>query len=150
MTEKSKKMLAELDEKAQPVFKFFLELLDTALGEDQYIIFEGRRSTAVQAAYFAQGREPLDVVNRLRQAAGLYLITEAGNKNKITWTMQSNHIDGLAMDVLPVDSRGLPTWDLAHYRKQFEIIRNNGKEAGLVCGADWSPNADWPHYEIRT
>jgi hypothetical protein len=149
MTERSKKMLAELDPAARPVFENFLERLDKALGDDRYIVFEGRRRTEVQNAYYAQGRESLEEVNKKRAAAGLYLLQSERDNYVITWTLFSKHIAGLAMDVLPVDGRGNPTWDLAHYRKSFETIRNCGKQAGLVCGADWSPNADWPHYEIR-
>ncbi|MCL2722006.1 MAG: M15 family metallopeptidase [Treponema sp.] len=150
MTERSKKMLTELDKRAQPAFIGFLSRLDAVLGDDQYIVFEGRRTPAVQSAYFAQGRQPLEEVNRLRQEAGLWLIRSQNDNRVITWTLQSKHIEGLAMDVLPVDGRGNPTWDLAHFRMQFEHIRNCGRAIGLICGADWlSPQADWPHYEIK-
>jgi hypothetical protein len=149
MTERSKRMLTELDPAAQPIFKKFLEQLDNVLGDDKYIVFEGRRRTEVQNAYYAQGREFLEEVNKKRAAAGLYLLQSERDNYVITWTLFSKHIAGLAMDVLPVDGRGNPTWDLAHYRKSFETIRDCGKQAGLVCGADWSPNTDWPHYEIR-
>ena len=151
MTDRSRRMLAELDPRAQATFRDFLDRLDMVLHDDQYIVFEGRRTVAVQRAYFAQGREPLEEVNRLRAAAGLWLLrSENDNRRQITWTMQSKHIDGLAMDVLPVNGRGQPTWDLAHFGWQFETIRNCGRAAGLICGADWSPpHVDWPHYEIR-
>ena len=151
MTERTIRMLRELDARAQVTFEKLFTNLDNELGDDQYIVFEGRRSVAVQEAYFAQGRKPLAEVNRLRQIAGLWLLrTENDNKNPITWTLQSKHIDGLAMDVLPVDGKGNPTWDLAHFRRQFEIIRDCGRDVGLVCGADWSsPRTDWPHYEVR-
>jgi len=148
MTERSKRMLAALDDKARPVFADFFNRLDGTLGEDQYIAFEGRRTVAVQEAYYAQGRETLESVNEKRKKAGLYLLRSEKDNYIITWTLKSKHIDGFAMDVLPVDGAGNPTWDLAHFRKQFENIRNCGKEAGLVCGADWNP-ADWPHYETR-
>ena len=148
MTERSRRMVAALDDRARPAFEDFLGELDRALGDDQYIVFEGRRTVAVQEAYLAQGRETLENVNKKRAAAGLYLLRSEKDNYKITWTLKSKHIDGLAMDVLPADGAGIPTWDLAHFRKQFEIIRNCGKEAGLICGADWNP-ADWPHYETR-
>ena len=148
MTEHSRKMLAELAPAAQPVFKNFLEQLDNALGGDRYIVFEGRRKTEVQQAYYAQGRESLEEVNKKRAIAGLYLLQSERDNYVITWTLKSKHIDGLAMDVLPVDGRGNPTWDMAHYLKFFETIRDCGKQEGLVCGADW-PTPDWPHYEIR-
>jgi hypothetical protein len=141
-------MLSELAEQAQPKFTDFLNRLDAALGENRYIVFEGRRTVAVQQAYYAQGRELLEDVNRLRQQAGLRPIFENENRKAITWTLKSKHIEGLAMDVLPVDGRGNPTWDLPNYRIEFETIRECGKQAGLICGADWRPNTDWPHYEI--
>ena len=147
MTERSSKMLSELNSAAQPTFNAFLRCLDAELGDEQYIVFEGRRSARIQEAYYAQGRKSLDEVNELRKLAGLYLLRSERDNYTITWTLKSKHIEGLAMDVVPLDEAGNPTWDLAHYQKQFEIIRVCGKAAGLVCGADWD-TPDWPHYEV--
>ena len=148
MTIQSINKLNELSPDAQPVFREFLNLLDAELGEDRYVVFEARRTAAVQQAYYAQGRESLEEVNKKRAAAGLYLLRSEGDNYKITWTLQSKHIDGLAMDVLPTAGGwGNPTWDLANYRETFETIRRCGKKAGLTCGADWDP-PDWPHYQI--
>jgi len=149
MTDRTKKMLAKLDPRAIPVFEIFFKNLDTGLGDDQYIVFEGFRTVAVQEAYFAQGRQSLEEVNKLRQKAGLWQLRSEKDNYTITWTLKSKHIDGLAMDVLPVDGRGNPTWDLAHYGQQFTAIRECGREAGLICGADWEKTPDWPHYEIK-
>jgi hypothetical protein len=149
MTERTIKMLNELDKKAQPKFAQFLESLDEAIGDDQYIVFEGRRTVRVQEAYYAQGRKSLEEVNELRKIAGLWLLRSEKDNRVITWTLKSKHIEGLAMDVLPVNSAGNPTWDLAHFRPVFEKIRDCGRSAGLVCGADWAaPQTDWPHYQI--
>jgi peptidoglycan L-alanyl-D-glutamate endopeptidase CwlK len=150
MTERSIKMITLLKPKAREQFTVMCKILDKTLGDDAYIIFEGVRIEKVQAAYFAQGREPLEAVNRARKEAGLYLLTSEKQNYKITWTMRSKHLEGLAMDILPAQPNGESTWDLAHYRKQFELIRDAGREAGLVCGADW-PEAqrDWPHYEVK-
>jgi hypothetical protein len=147
MTERSAKKLAELSPEAQPAFREFLNFLDEEMGDCRYVVFEGRRSPAVQEAYYAQGREPLESVNKKRAAAGLYLLRGDGDNYVITWTLKSKHIEGLAMDVVPADGAGNPTWDLAHYRNAFEAIRGCGKRAGLTCGADWNP-PDWPHYQI--
>ena len=150
MTERSKRMIEELDLRAQPVFEQFLNSLDKELGGDQYVVFEGRRSTAVQEAYYAQGRNTLEAVNALRKKAGLYLLRSERDNYQITWTLKSKHIEGLAMDVLPVNGAGNPTWDLGHFRKFFEIIRDCGRYAGLECGADWpDPQKDWPHYQLK-
>jgi len=149
MTQRSIRMLSELDEAAQIVFENFLNRLDIELGgDDRYMVFEGRRREAVQRAYYAQGREPLEEVNAKRAAAGLYLLRSERDNYVITWTLKSRHIDGLAMDVIPVDGAGNPTWDLAHFLETYKKIRDCGRAAGLICGADW-PQADWPHYELR-
>jgi hypothetical protein len=147
MTEQSVKKLAELSSAAQPIFKEFLNLLDAELGDDRYVVFEGRRSPAVQEAYYAQGREPLESVNKKRTAAGLYLLRSERDNYIITWTLKSKHIDGLAIDVVPTDGTGNPTWDLAHYSKTFETIVGCGNKAGLTCGVNFS-TPDWPHYQI--
>ena len=148
MTQRTARMLSALDSQAQSDFKAFFELLDNSIGEDRYIFFEGLRKQSVQKAYYAQGREPLEAVNTLRKEAGLYLLRSEKDNYVITWTLKSKHLDGFAGDVLPVDGAGNPTWDLAHYYEVFTKIRACGKEAGLVCGADWNP-PDWPHYELR-
>ena len=149
MTQRSVKMLLELSPAAQPSFSAMLEALDRKLGEDRYIVFEGKRSVQVQEAYYAQGRDSLEQVNFLRGTAGLYLLKSDRENYLITWTLKSKHIDGLAMDILPMDGQGNPTWDLAHYRERFGVIRECGLAAGLICGADWSdPYTDWPHYEF--
>jgi peptidoglycan L-alanyl-D-glutamate endopeptidase CwlK len=143
-------MLEGLDPQARPIFEEFLRALDAGLGDHRYIVFEARRSVLTQDAYYAQGRRPLEEVNRLRKIAGLYQLRTERDNYEITWTLRSRHIDGLAMDVLPVDGAGNPTWDLAHYRRAFEAIRDCGKAAGLECGADWpGRKADWPHYETK-
>jgi hypothetical protein len=143
-------MITLLKPNAQQRFTAMCRTLDETLGDDAYIIFEGVRIEMVQAAYFVQGRETLEVVNRARKDAGLYLLTSEKQNYKITWTMKSKHLERLAMDILPTTPKGEPTWDLAHYRRQFELIRDAGRAAGLVCGADW-PEAqrDWPHYEVK-
>ena len=150
MTDRSKRMVALLKPEAGRVFTAMCAALDKTLGDDAYIIFEGLRGRGVQSAYYVQGREPLEAVNTKRKAAGLYPLTSERQNYKITWTMNSKHLEGLAMDILPAQPNGEPTWDIAHYRMQFEAIRDAGRSAWLVCGADWpEPQRDWPHYEVK-
>lgn len=150
MTKRTQKMIGELDKRAQFAFSRMCEILDKTLGEEGYYVFEGLRTQAVQEAYYAQGRESLTEVNKKREAAGLYLLKTDKQNYKITWTLKSKHLEGKAMDILPLDARGNPTWDLAHFRSQFEIIRDAGRSAGLECGADWDEaHKDWPHYQVK-
>jgi peptidoglycan L-alanyl-D-glutamate endopeptidase CwlK len=149
MTKRSKEMISLLKPEARERFTEMCGILDKTLGDSAYVIFEGLRAEKTQAAYYAQGRKPLDEVNEVRKEAGLYKLASEKQNYKITWTMNSKHLKGLAMDILPTKLGGGPTWDIAHYRKQFEAIRDAGRAAGLVCGADWpEEQRDWPHYEV--
>jgi len=94
MTERTRRMLADLDERARPYFEDFFNRLDSSIGDGQYIAFEGRRTLLVQEAYHAQGRETLEIVNKKRAAAGLYLLRSEKDNYIITWTLKSKHIDG--------------------------------------------------------
>lgn len=149
MTERSKKMISELCTEAQHIFTKFIENLDHYLGEENYIIFEGKRSIEKQEAYYAQGRKTIEYVNELRKKVGLYALSESENKNRVTWTMNSKHIDGLAMDILPLNNAGNPTWDYVSFKKEFDLIIFCGKRFGLISGSDWEP-PDIPHFEYNT
>lgn len=109
-----------------------------------YIIVETYRSKLVQEAYYAQGREPLSRVNELRKLAGLWEISAAENAKKITWTLQSKHLQGYAIDLAPMrDGRIL-------WQAPFDLWERYGcygELAGLSWGGRWKER-DLPHYEL--
>lgn len=119
-----------------------------------YKVIETLRTPAVQKAYYAQGRESLYTTNALRKEAGLYVIDEATNKRIITWTLKSKHIDGKAIDIVPVQDGRIP-WNIltkeiaALYLRIGEI----GESVGLEWGGRWKPldkfgiGKDAPHFE---
>jgi hypothetical protein len=84
MTERSRKMISELNPRAQPVFTDFFTGLDNFIGENQYIVFEGRWTVRVQEVYYAQGKKPLAEVNALRKLTGLYLLWSEKDNYEIT------------------------------------------------------------------
>lgn len=112
---------------------------------------------AEQTALYAQNREPLDVVNRIRRQAGMAGITEKENSYKVTWTMRSRHLpdsNGLShafdfgviyvgkymTDVkADVDKDNIPDY------LECAII---GEKLGLKSGRTF-PNPDYPHLEYR-
>lgn len=84
--------------RATPFMQWFWDELKMAVwGELGLRIFlvDVDRDWKVQRAYYAQGRDPLHIVNSLRKEAGLPTITATQNKNKITWTYKSKHITNL-------------------------------------------------------
>lgn len=112
-------------------------------------VIQTLRTKEEQTAYYAQGRYPLDEVNRLRTIAGLSFITRQEN-NIVTRTMQSFHLpgpDGLshAFDIGIFDGNTyLAGKDALTYYIQCAEI---GKNLGLVCGAFWN-HPDYPHYQL--
>lgn len=119
-----------------------------------YKIIETLRTTKVQQAYYAQGRNPLYTVNALRKEAGLWVIDEATNKRIITWTLKSKHLEGRAIDIVPIKDGKIP-WNILSqeiadlYIKIGEI----GESVGLEWGGRWKPidkfgvGKDAPHFE---
>ena len=119
-----------------------------------YKIIETLRTTKVQQAYYAQGRQPLYTVNALRKEAGLWVIDEATNKRIITWTLKSKHLEGKAIDIVPIKDGKIP-WNILDqeiadlYIKIGEI----GESVGLEWGGRWKPidkfgvGKDAPHFE---
>ncbi len=105
------------------------------------------RTLAEQTALYAQGRQPLEVVNNLRKVAGLWPITEAENRKKVTGTMHSRHLageDGLSRAYdLVIIKNGTASWDPSDYMRAAEI----GRALGLDCGAFWE-RPDFPHFQL--
>ncbi|MDR2742248.1 MAG: M15 family metallopeptidase [Treponema sp.] len=147
--------LNALDPAFQPVAaEFITRLKEAGLA---YTVVETFRTLAVQKAYYAQGREPLDAVNRMRTLAGLWLIGEAENKKFVTKTMNSVHLDGKALDAAPLLPDGKIPWNIttqviADLWKRFGEI---GISVGLEWGGGWKPLDRWgigwdpPHYQAK-
>ena len=111
------------------------------------LLFQTLRTTAEQAAFWAQGRRELSVVNELRALADLPPIGEAENGDNLDPTtrkkrciitncdgikVRSAHQSGRAMDIVALDGHGNPTWDYVRYAETYKAIR----DAALKCGAD--------------
>jgi len=140
-------------------------------------INEGYRSDEVQAAYYAQSRQPLAEVNRLRKTAGLEPISAAENRSKITdkkpGTSKHNTYPGEALDVrmrlytIPKPGAKLApagiTWDNRYYIQfggymiaAYRELKAAGKvKRKLRWGHDWNGNGiadekfyDDPHFEV--
>ena len=122
------------------------------------------RTYQEQTAYFAQGREKLEVVNALRKIVGLWPISEEENLRKITWTMNSEHVINTedarkdndlsrAIDFAILDKDGKVTWDvkadvsgdgISDYRECAMI----GESIGFWGGYRFK-TADWPHLQLK-
>jgi len=132
----------------------FLKKLDAA--GLKYAIIETRRTEATQAAYYAQGREPIETINALRQLAGLGNISPIEAKNVITKARKSRHQSGEAVDIVPVVNKKcvwvIRTPEEAALYKEFGAL---AESVGLSWGGRWTPldknglGWDLPHYEVK-
>jgi hypothetical protein len=116
-----------------------------SLGVEEVAVSESRRDLAVQMAYYSRGRMHWHGdVQAMYKAAKLWPISEAETRQAITWTMDSKHIVGMAVDFVPVKD-GSPWW------KAPATVWNRMGEIGEACGLKWGgrwKKQDCPHFEI--
>ena len=87
-------------------------------------VIQGRRTQAEQDALYAKGR------------------TAPGRK--VTWTRNSRHLTGRAIDLALFQGKNV-VWESKHYARAGEI----GEELGLVWGGRWKKGkTDKPHFEL--
>ena len=134
-----KALLPEVREKVEKMLYLFNQRGIRAM------VNETRRTEQVQKAYFMQGRRPLVEVNAARIAVGLWAITEKENQRPITWTLNSKHIEGKAVDVVPLQPNGSPWWNAP--MEVWEQMGKAGEDAGLKWGGRWIQR-DLPHFEV--
>jgi hypothetical protein len=138
---------------ARPFFKSFLSALDKR--GLRYSILQTMRTQLEQDAFYAHGRESLEVINKLRAVARLSPIEEAEAKKIITYVRHSKHQDGKAGDIVPVLNGKIP-WDITEENADVWLTFGRlGQEAGLRWGGTWEPldrfgiGWDAQHYEMR-
>lgn len=114
------------------------------LGASGIAVSETLRDIAVQMAYYSRSRMSVMDVKAMYKAAGLYAIGDAEAKRAATWTLESKHLKGEAVDLVPT-RLGSYWWTApeAVWKRMGEI----GIKHGLTWGGSWK-NADCPHFEI--
>lgn len=115
-----------------------------SLGVETVYVNETKRSLSTQMAYYARGRMNYEDVKRLYNAIGIYTLTEEEAKQKITWTLDSKHIKGRAIDIVPVKNGKL--WWTAP-KEVWETMGLIGEANGLTWGGRWKDTPDTPHFE---
>lgn len=157
---KPRRIFPEMDketEKLNPVLRdklIALRALADAKGIE-FMVTSGLRTEAEQMALFAQGRQPLAEVNRLRRVAGLSPLKEPQNRRIVTRVLVSAHLYGLAFDVAVLEKnaagRTVPTWDLKadvnhNEIPDYEELGELGESVGLVWGGRFKFR-DYGHFE---
>lgn len=117
------------------------------LGVEKVAISETKRDIAVQMAYYCRSRmKDNEDVKKMYKRAGLYTPTDKECETANTWTLYSKHIDGKAIDFVPVKDGSL-WWNAPE--EVWQVMGKIGKAAGLAWGGDWLGNEkDNPHFQI--
>jgi peptidoglycan L-alanyl-D-glutamate endopeptidase CwlK len=104
------------------------------------------RSSDEQAALFAQCRQPLLVVNKLRAIAKLPPITEADNARIVTKAKpgQSLHETGRAIDIYPLDG-GKIVYDAKS--SLWLVLGAIGESIGLEWAGRWERFREMAHFQ---
>ena len=107
-----------------------------------FFVTQTLRTVQEQEAYYAQGRRVLEIVNNLRDKAGLAPIIENGNKI-VTHTIHSKHLEGKAFDIAML-LHGKVAWSNYLFDKAGPV----GESGGLEWGGRWA-RKDRPHFQLR-
>lgn len=118
------------------------------------------RTVNEQQAFYAQGRNDLATVNKLREIAGLAPISQSDNQ-KVTWTLHSEHLIDLddgnpnndksrAFDIAITRDKK-PIWDLkvnvnGNKIPDYDEAGLIGESVGLKWGGRFS-TPDRPHFQ---
>lgn len=115
---------------------------------------ETARPPEVQTAYYAQGRQSLAEINKLRHIAGLQPIGPVEAKRKITNAKagQSAHNfqPARAFDVLLINPDGTANWVDSNYLHFAEYVKAAAAKLKVAVsqGAYWQSFKDMPHTEL--
>lgn len=142
LSTRSLNTLATVDERMQRVVKRAIELTTV-----DFMVIQGRRTWDEQAKLYGKGRTVAQMV-----AKGLPMNYADPGVPKVTWTMNSNHLSGRAVDLVAwVD--GKISWDTT--KGYYQVIAHAMKAAAriegvnIIWGGDWVTTKDYPHFEIQ-
>ncbi|MET4636440.1 M15 family metallopeptidase [Kaistia defluvii] len=103
-----------------------------------------------------------DVIKRAQKVSGIKFVIGSGKrdaalqKKAVEWgwskTHDSDHLDGNAVDLWPIDADGAVNFDAASQAEIVRAMKVAAKELGikLDIGADWKRFKDKPHFAIKT
>lgn len=113
-----------------------------------FVVVQGNRTRDEQMRLYGKGRTAAQC-----SAKGVPASYARPNEAKVTWTLNSNHIGGRAIDVAPYVN-GAINWDdngkLGLWPKIAAAFKQAAKELGvsIVWGGDWTTTKDRPHFEL--
>ena len=144
LSEREKGLVSLLESKTKAAFLQALEQMDKE--GIAYYISETKRDLTTQLLYALNGRLGDIPFSELQWAWAQIGKAPPPNNLKQTWTLQSNHFNGTAVDMVPYDAvKKAPLWDAVN-KRMVEIMKSNGFD----WGGDWGKDKyDPPHWELK-
>ena len=108
------------------------------------LVVETYRPKERQYYLYGQGRSVATCIG-----AGMpksYAQKYARSGNKVTWTLNSIHIQRCAVDLIP-QRNGKAIWDSKD--KDTKQIISIMESVGFEAGANWSSSPDSPHFQVK-
>lgn len=137
--------------KLNPLVKVQLELALAEICKQGInpLVVETYRPIERQKYLYCQGRtiSECTVAGITKTFATAY---STPNVSKITWTMNSIHIQRKAVDVVPqrkINGKMTAIWNSQD--KQTRAIINTMAKYGFEPGANWGTNPDSPHFQVK-
>ncbi len=111
------------------------------------LVVETKRELSTQMAYYSRGRMDLGDVQKMFRAANLWSISKEEAIRPSTWTLESKHIDGRAIDIGPSKDGKRVDWKAPH-----DVWAKLGYYANVLdleWGGSWKGKEDNPHVEMK-
>lgn len=113
-----------------------------------FSVTQGLRTREEQCALYGKGRTGAQC-----RAAGVPEQYASPGDKKVTWTMNSNHLSGNAIDVAPFVNGKLEYDDngkLGLWPKIAKAFKDAAAElhVSIEWGGDWEKTKDRPHFEL--
>lgn len=143
LSQRSLNILSTVHPDMQAVVRRAIELTTVDFG-----VTQGRRTQDEQDRLYGQGRTP-DELERV----GIPGSYSRMDLPKVTWTRNSNHLSGNAVDLAPYIGSRLE-WDndgrLGLWRPIADAMKQSATELGIkiIWGGDWKSTPDRPHFEL--
>lgn len=124
-------------------------MLNTALSKIKAkkvtpLVVETYRPKERQYYLYGQGRSVATCIGAGMSRA--YAKKYARGGNKVTWTLNSIHIQRCAVDLIP-QRNGKAIWNSND--KDTKQIISIMESVGFEAGANWSSSPDSPHYQVK-
>lgn len=118
------------------------------LSKVDFVVTQGKRTRDEQMRLYGKGRTGAAVIKQ-----GIPAHYAKPNEAIVTWTMNSNHLSGNAVDIAPYVN-GKIEWDdngkLGLWPQLAAAFKEAAAELGVSIqwGGDWKQKVDRPHFEL--